>query len=61
MVDDDPQKTQRDVRLPIAAELSAAGFEDAAEIGRGGFGVVYHCNQIALNRVGAVRRCLTWL
>src|SRR4051794_26789220 len=39
----------------ITAELAAAGFTDAKEIGRGGFGVVYRCNQAALNRVVAVK------
>ncbi|WP_281205039.1 protein kinase domain-containing protein [Nocardia shimofusensis] len=45
----------RAVSVPIAEELSAAGFEDAEEIGRGGFGVVYRCLQPALNRTVAVK------
>src|SRR6186713_3286995 len=41
MTGSQPEETQRDLRLPIVAELDAAGFEDAEVIGRGGFGVVY--------------------
>ncbi|MEU1545474.1 protein kinase [Nocardia sp. NPDC005745] len=55
MVDDDPLRTHRDVRLPVAAELNAVGFEDAEEIGRGGFGVVYRCTEAALDRTVAVK------
>ncbi len=40
---------------PIAAELSEAGFEDAQEIGRGGFGIVYRCTQTTLQRVVALK------
>ncbi|QSE81038.1 serine/threonine protein kinase [Rhodococcus koreensis] len=53
MTDADPSATQRDV--DVAIELSAAGFEDAAEIGRGGFGVVYRCEQEDLERTVAVK------
>ncbi len=56
---DDSSATQHDVGSHagsnIAAELSAAGFEDAREIGRGGYGVVYRCRQVALRRVVAVK------
>jgi non-specific serine/threonine protein kinase len=55
MTDDDPLRTRREVIVPIAAELAAAGFEDAVEIGRGGFGVVYRCSQAALDRTVAVK------
>ncbi|MGY4785938.1 protein kinase domain-containing protein [Rhodococcus opacus] len=51
----DPQKTQRLVISAIAAELGEAGFEDAREIGRGGFGVVYRCTQTTLDRTVAVK------
>ncbi|MGH3803568.1 MAG: protein kinase domain-containing protein, partial [Pseudonocardiaceae bacterium] len=52
---DDPLGTQRGVSLTVTAELGAAGFEDAHEIGRGGFGVVYRCVQSALDRTVAVK------
>ncbi|KXX61255.1 protein kinase domain-containing protein [Rhodococcus sp. LB1] len=55
MTDVDPFGTQRDVSGSVTAELEAAGFEDAQEIGRGGFGVVYRCNQGALDRTVAVK------
>ncbi|SEB37398.1 non-specific serine/threonine protein kinase [Rhodococcus jostii] len=43
------------MRPSATAELEAAGFEDADEIGRGGFGVVYRCCQSALDRTVAVK------
>jgi ATP/maltotriose-dependent transcriptional regulator MalT/serine/threonine protein kinase len=39
----------------LPAELRDAGFEDATEIGRGGFGVVYRCDQPLLDRAVAVK------
>ena len=51
----DPLDTQRYVVPALASELSAAGFDDAEEIGRGGFGVVYRCVQADLDRTVAVK------
>lgn len=48
-------RAQRDLTEPIAAELESAGFEAVAPIGRGGFGVVYSCEQSALQRTVAVK------
>ncbi|MFC9664038.1 protein kinase [Nocardia sp. NPDC127606] len=48
-------RTQRSSPSGIGAELTAEGFEDAEEIGRGGFGVVYRCVQPDLDRVVAVK------
>ncbi|MFC9362314.1 protein kinase [Rhodococcus sp. NPDC057014] len=48
----DPSKTQR---FEVTAELEDVGFGDALEIGRGGFGAVFRCTQIELNRVVAVK------
>ncbi|MBV6755897.1 serine/threonine-protein kinase [Rhodococcus opacus] len=55
MAEYDPLATQRDRSPDIAAELAAAGFDDAQEIGRGGFGVVYRCLQPSLDRIVAVK------
>ncbi|GAA4475047.1 hypothetical protein GCM10023094_11790 [Rhodococcus olei] len=55
MAESDPPEPQRDLPTPVAAELSAAGFHDAEEIGRGGFGVVYRCRQADLDRTVAVK------
>ena len=50
---DEPWVTQREP--DIAVDLAAAGFDEADEIGRGGFGVVYRCLQEELDRTVAVK------
>ncbi|MUL66952.1 protein kinase [Mycobacterium sp. CBMA 234] len=55
MAEFDPLATQPDPMVQIPAELHAAGFEQAVEIGRGGFGVVYRCLQPTLDRTVAVK------
>jgi serine/threonine-protein kinase PknK len=44
-----------DLTPAIAAELAAAGLDDAAEVGVGGFGAVYRCEQRSLERTVAVK------
>src|SRR6201998_3737521 len=55
MTDGGRLSTQRDVGPAVVAELCAAGFDDAEEIGRGGFGIVFRCTQSSLDRVVAVK------
>jgi serine/threonine-protein kinase PknK len=55
MPEPDPTATQQAVGPDIRAELSAEGLEQAEEIGRGGFGAVYRCEQPELDRTVAVK------
>ncbi|MFL6085696.1 MAG: protein kinase domain-containing protein [Mycobacterium sp.] len=55
MAEVDSHATQRGVAPDIPAELRDAGFDDVAEIGHGGFGVVYRCVQPTLDRTVAVK------
>ncbi|MCZ4587614.1 protein kinase [Rhodococcus opacus] len=55
MAEFDPLATQRDLATGITAELDAAGFVEAREIGRGGFGIVFRCRQPSLDRTVAIK------
>ncbi|MFE5707085.1 protein kinase [Rhodococcus koreensis] len=55
MAELDPPDTRGNPAPPIAADLAAAGFDDAHEVGRGGFGTVYRCRQRSLDRIVAVK------
>lgn len=51
----EPDTARRGDLGMIAAQLATAGFEDAHEIGRGGFGIVYRCRQTSLDRDVALK------
>jgi ATP/maltotriose-dependent transcriptional regulator MalT len=50
-----PDETQRRLASGIVAELEAEGYHDAEPVGRGGFGVVYRCNEPSLDRFVAIK------
>src|ERR1700733_9582025 len=50
-----PADTRGSLATGIVAELEAEGYHDAEPVGRGGFGVVYRCNEPSLDRVVAVK------
>ena len=50
-----------DLTPAIAADLAAAGFRDALEVGVGGFGAVYRCQQPSLERTVAIKVLTTEL
>src|SRR6202162_6570784 len=50
-----PDDTQRRLASGSVAELEADGYQDAEPFGRGGYGVVYRCNEPSLNRVVAIK------
>src|ERR1700676_1749575 len=55
MAEFDPVAVRGDLTPAIAAELAAAGFDDAHEIGRGGFGAGVRCEQRSLERTVAIK------
>jgi ATP/maltotriose-dependent transcriptional regulator MalT len=50
-----PDDTRGSLATGIVAELEAEGYNDAEPVGRGGFGVVYRCNEPSLDRVVAIK------
>ncbi|MFL6084956.1 MAG: protein kinase domain-containing protein [Mycobacterium sp.] len=55
MAECEPPARRCDLTPAIAAELAAAGLNDAIEVGVGGFGAVYRCQQRSLERTVAVK------
>ncbi|MGW0330225.1 protein kinase domain-containing protein [Nocardia sp. NPDC003183] len=55
MADRDSRGARGGAVAALPDDLSAAGFEDAQEIGHGGFGVVFSCRQLSLERLVAVK------
>jgi ATP/maltotriose-dependent transcriptional regulator MalT len=50
-----PDDTQGKLASGLVSELEVEGYHDAEPIGRGGFGVVYRCNEPSLDRVVAIK------
>lgn len=55
MADVDPAGTERNLTVSVVSELESEGFDDAHEVGRGGFGSVYRCTQTSLDRTVAIK------
>ncbi|NMN98291.1 serine/threonine-protein kinase [Antrihabitans stalactiti] len=55
MAESELLRTQRRRAVDIATELNLDGFENAEEVGRGGYGVVFRCDQPELDRIVAVK------
>lgn len=55
MADTDPRAVIAASARPISTELEATGLDDPHLIGDGGFGPVYRCRQVQLDRIVAVR------
>jgi DNA-binding NarL/FixJ family response regulator len=61
MAEFEPRTIWCDLTPAIAADLAAAGFRDALEVGVGGFGAVYRCQQPSLERTVAIKVLTTAL
>jgi DNA-binding NarL/FixJ family response regulator len=55
MAESELPATRREPTSTIEAELATAGFDDARQIGCGGFGAVYRCHQRSLDRTVAIK------
>ena len=61
MAEFEPRTIRCDLTPAIAADLAAVGFPDALEVGVGGFGAVYRCQQASLERTVAIKVLTTEL
>lgn len=61
MTDSEFERTQpwlgmsTETKLAVVRELESSGFVEAREVGRGGFGIVFRCVEVSLNRTVAVK------